>query len=45
MNEMTELNAQELDLIVGGVIASTTIDPETGETVVRDCMGQEIGRY
>ena len=45
MTKMTELNGDELGLIVGGVTASTSTDPETGETVVRDCTGQEIGRY
>ena len=45
MTKTTELNANELDLIVGGVTSSTSTDPDTGETVVRDCTGQEIGRY
>ncbi|HEX8482831.1 MAG TPA: hypothetical protein VF650_13095 [Allosphingosinicella sp.] len=42
MTKMTELNARELNLIVGGVVPSTTTDPVTGETVVRDCTGGVI---
>lgn len=45
MTKMTQLKAHELDLIVGGVYPTTTTDPNTGETVVRDCTGGEIGRY
>ena len=45
MTKMSELNADDLDMIVGGVFPSTSIDPNTGETVVRDCTGGEIARY
>lgn len=45
MTNIVELNAVELNLINGGVGESSETDPNTGETVVRDCTGQEIGRY
>jgi bacteriocin-like protein len=45
MTNITELNTNELDLITGGVVPSTSTDPRTGETVIRDCTGGEIGRY
>jgi bacteriocin-like protein len=43
--QVTELNANELEQIVGGIGESTSTDPATGETVVYDCTGREIGRY
>lgn len=39
-----DLNQDELELVCGGVTESTTVDPDTGETVVRDCSGNEISR-
>ena len=45
MTNFVELNAHEMSVVIGGEMASTSIDPATGETVVRDCTGQEIGRY
>ncbi|HZG07388.1 MAG TPA: hypothetical protein VEZ70_00235 [Allosphingosinicella sp.] len=44
MTKIIELNARELDLIVGGVIETTTTNPITGETVTRDCTGNVIRR-
>jgi hypothetical protein len=44
MTNIIELNARELDLIIGGVYPTTTTDPMTGETVVRDCTGGVISR-
>ena len=45
MTKIVDLNAGELNQVVGGVTSSSETDPVTGETVVRDCTGQEIGRY
>lgn len=45
MTKIVQLNTGELNQVVGGTTSSSEIDPATGETVVRDCTGQEIGRY
>jgi|GEM_PF-3749516 len=45
MTKFVQLNAGELNQVVGGVTSSSEIDPATGETVIRDCTGREIGRY
>ena len=42
---MNELTVKEMEKVAGGTTESTTVDPETGDTVVRDCTGGEIRRY
>jgi len=41
---LNELSSEEIGKVAGGVTQSTTVDPDTGETVVRDCSGNEISR-
>ena len=38
------MNADEINAVVGGVTASEQIDPKTGEVIIVDCTGREIGR-
>jgi hypothetical protein len=44
MTKMIELNAHELDSLSAASTPTTTTDPETGETVTRDCTGNVISR-
>jgi len=44
MSDLHELTTDELETVTGGAIASYERDPRTGEIIIRDCTGQEIGR-
>jgi hypothetical protein len=45
MTKIVELNEIEQEQVAAGIGESTETDPQTGETIVRDCTGREIGRY